>query len=816
VRRRTPWAGDNQRTDAVTGDTLGAIAASHDVTVRELVNMNADLLRKTGAFDRLELNEFMRGVTNLENVPIKADVSLRIPGSSVIGELLDQVFFPFDQVESGVGVINGYVPSWGNFFFRGWGLHNAIGEDEPWTLGANGEIIFTNQGDDVSSDIANMFVNYALPPETRTYMAGEITVALQYLEATEGVLTSHFENVEEYNNLLEEYVNQGLQVVTTEDGPEFKYAEHPALREAAEQLEALYEEIENHNAMIVQRATNIASFGGMVRGLAGFFGPGNPRLVWEDMEKRSLYYDSRDAISDAHIVGGQLAGVQLENISGVTDLQSFMTLANMWYDDTTGDKAKSFMKEKYPEVLPFLKGRYYWGPGGDPPDYKDYNTFVDQVRAGNQLPISPEVSIIQQLKQDNSITREVAIVEAYGNDPLKAAAEILWDWSEYRDNVEARYRMQADFIDMLDEHMFDGKYQEWDNREKENWPLLTDHIYNMFSDLGKDIDLALEALSVNYETGSLLDVTNVADDLEAAARGIYRVAEQYEEKFTGNQSPRERLVSQYFTNIYAPFLEKKAEFARRRVAAFASKDERNLIHTEERVWENSLMAEPVYLYGPDGTQVLAPNPLQYRAKASTPETQQQFITGNVMGNPRWNNLFDNQQLVSEFPQLSKYLPTAMVEMKPYDEYDIKRRDIEVAYDFGQITSSQRSDLLDQIEEELRAYLQVNGKSGEAQYMLDFTPAERFAEAGMLDEFPFLKNGVANIRLIMDQAKAAGFGVKNSNAVRPTYISMKNEILERMNNDPMWAMRLQEFARKTGYEVFDLDIWFEQFMLGKFD
>ena len=816
IRNRSFWAGDARTFDAKEGQTLGEFAEQLDVTPQEVLAWNKELLRKTGTFTDYEISAAQRGLVPLEELRFPKDVNLNVPKSTMFGEIMDQVFFPFDQVESGVGVINGYLPSWSNFVLRGFGLHNAAGQSVPYEVLEDGRVVFSGEDGGVA-ELTSWFTNFMMPPESRVFMAGEITMALQHLEATEGVLSDYFRIAQRYEDALNAGVSEGLQIIQGDNGLEVLNADDPRYRELEEELQVLRKDLDDHSALIVKRATEIAASTSMTRGFAGLFGPANPRVVYREAEKRALYYESRDAVEHARIIDGELRGVQLPDIGGVTDAEAFFELANLWFDDMSGDGTQRWFREQYPEVTPFLKGRTYWGPGGEPIRSKTYSEYVDRIRDGLERPYTPEIATLINLKTTMDVEREIAIIEAYGNDPAQAAVAILNDWYNYNENIQSEYQNRRIYIDQIDDQM-GNPWEDFANRTRENYPLLIDDIYEVFNDAYNDVTLANEVLGRNVEEMTNAELRESVQDLEAAAQGLDRVRDQFNLYFIREderaRNPREELITQYFADVLRPYFEQEAEFRRRLAEPGLSSEDRQKIFIEMREYENEIMNEPAYIVGRDGSRYEVPGRLQYRDISSSPEDSRTYTLRNLHGNPAWNNLYENRQLATEFPALQGLVPTTQDGVARYTELDKFRLAVDQRVEEGEITTYQARQLKEMKEEDIRAELEAIGRGEEAFYMLDAMPAERMRLAGILEGYPYLNNMAAHVREVMDQLEANDEAL-TGNIGRKAYTMMLEDFKTQWVTDPVFQERVIALADQIGLPPY-ADQFFARFFLGMFD
>lgn len=236
--------------------------------------------------------------------------------------------------------------------------------------------------------------------------------------------------------------------------------------------------------------------------------------------------------------------------------------------------------------------------------------------------------------------------------------------------------------------------------------------------------------------------------------------------------------------------------------------------TEMRIWENRVATTPLYLTNRDGTSALVPNPLDYRAGNSEPGEQRVYANRNLITNPRWNNLYDNQQLTEFYPRLAAFLPVELSDMEKYDRYDMQLLDVDQRWERGEISTSEKNEIKDALEEQFRQQLRTQGKPNEEFFMMDATPAERLHYAGVLNEWPLLTQYAAAVREQMDAAIAADESPLGK-YTEPAFKNLLAHMKQQWTNDIAWRERFIGFARDLGYEQVFLDEFFNQFFLGKF-
>ena len=812
IRSKSFWAGDERKVDVRAGMTLADVARLEDRSVQELVILNRSRLENL--LGGQAVSRVMRGLSDGSDAVFEDDTWLTVPKSTLIGELLDNVFFPFDQKEYGFGVLSDFAPSWLRFFVRGFGVYSASGEDAPYEVLENGEVVFVNQRDDTIGDLSVGFVNAFLPVESRVFMAGEILLALQHLESTEGVLSEYMEMQTRLQTLIDQAREDGIVVTVSDDGDiDIVNIDHPRARAVEAQILDLRSRLRNEAGLIIQRATHIAATLGMARGMAGLLGPANPRMVFREAARRQIYYNSRDAVEDARITGSELFGVELPEVSGVTDVRAFFELANLFMADDTPDSAQRYLREKMPEVLPFLKGRTYWGAGGEPIRVTNYEQYVDQIRQGLRKPMSPEVQIILQLKQAADITREVKIIEAYGNDPFEAFAAILENPQPYRE-ITDEYQAELDLHRVLDAQ-FGYQYKEFVEELEGDFDLLVDDPLEVLSDINRVSDI----LSSISSAGVLANMDNdqledLVQQLEFAASSISESRKSLEEKYGDRlRNPRESLIAQYYDEVIRPDLEKRTEIIRRALSA-RNTEERSAAWSELRRWENAKAGEDVLMRDPNSLRVIrVPNVVERRWNYMTPEERRREIMQGIIRRPEWVPLFTHQKMVEEFPALAEFVPVDPESHRLYDRFDEGRIDLQRRLEIGEITRSEYSRLVDQLEEDFFNALRARGREGEVEFYTT-TPAKRLVLSGAVTN-PAFSNYVAIIEDLFDQADQLGIPRTGADMMRAYKESIYPDFLDRYYGDPGFKALIDQLAADLGEQPLFLDRIFPMLFLGKF-
>ena len=789
-----PFAGDLEYRDTVTGDTVQKLASDMEMTVQQLLSSNRAVLKD--ALGSEVYNNLMQGIIVDAEVPEK--LVLKRPNSSLARTLVNETFFPFGQQHNVYGTVYQFVPSWAQYALKGLALHQASNTGEPWNV-KDGVMHWQN-------GVGGAFLETLLPPEQQAQMAGLVSEALFHLEATDvdengvGILSRWAAAADKLGQFLEQST---IEIEYDNGEPVIKSVGH----EDEAKFQELNDDVEALNDEIVARATDIAATSSLLRGLVGVLAPGNPTLLQRELEERAVYYNTRDAAERLREGGSVvLAEERLPKISRPQDVNNFMELTARWIQDETGDASKRFLKDKYPALLPFLVGKTFWGPGGEPPEVKAYDEYVAEMRAGRRLPVPPDIQMQRVARQSLALEREAAITDAYPGDPTMSALQIFKYPQEYQ-QINDTFKTALWGLDYYDDLHNENGYLRWRQRNRDDAPTLQSELHLRYQNIVESVDV-LEAIAPELDMTSA-ELKEMSQQMGRVARALKDNISAWREETTNQNysNPREQVVTQYYETVVTPFFDALEEKYNAIAEAKDSED-------RSRAFEDlRLFTTDEYVLRPSINGVEFPNVLEWSWNKKDDEARNLEYYKLLRYDPSWLNLADASRLVEKAPALAPYLPHRQQDFTIYRQYnlevqalqDMKEPTPDNLFPMSDTEYNKRKSLLD---DALVLGLQMAGREGEAEFV-DKTPAQRLQIAGMLPEamVPFVKQ-ISSVKAWAEANEVATYGQDADVLYGAVYLNF----LQSMESDPYLRSEFERLGEEM-YDEFDYDVLFYKLFTG---
>jgi hypothetical protein len=489
------------------GDSiLSIIDGNQDISLNQFINLNHDALEE--AWGRERLNRIKSGFISGEEVTIPKG-TYKVPETSLFTQLIDDTFFPFGRMHTPGEAIVAVTPSTISYILRGLGIHSN--DDDPNLI----TVMLTGmQG--------------AFGEQGQYQVDAEVLKQIQYLEATEGLVSKVQEKAAELRILVTQTVEAGNEIPIggLEEGlPRILSDDHPR----AEEAQDILDDLTRLNSEIVRRAEDNAGWALIVRGITGSLGPSTPRMFFKEQEDAANYWVSRDIAKEAEVRGSVNFARLLEEtkVRNFSDLSNALTLVGEWLEDPVGDQAKVFVKENHPSMFSFIQGSTFWGDGGPPPEIGTIEEFFRQVESGERQVYSPDVFVQRVARAEIATDREIAIINEYGDDYLTQAQAQLTDWSKWRDLTEP-YSRAYEGLDWMDQTLNDGAYLDFNNRNKDDRSTFYELIRDEFNKAVENVDEVLNA--VDFLGLSPDDQRQVSGILNSSTRGIRDAIKEFDEK----------------------------------------------------------------------------------------------------------------------------------------------------------------------------------------------------------------------------------------------------------------------------------------------
>jgi len=793
ILNRIPFAVDYDRGDSVEGETVAELAARWNTTPSAVYAINRGAFEE--AFGRETARLLFAGEVSPDTVIPNVMTGLKIPDSSLIEQIIDPFFFPFGREDTMAGLFFDILPGWTQYVLRGWGLHGGSSQGiEP--------------GDDLPE---SGFLSFMATPETRAGISGEILVQMQHLEAEEGLMTKTIEAWAVVGRLMDEYESTiGIEV----NGTTITVA-HPD-QPGGRAFQLALDEAQRLEGELLSRAMKNAGGALIMRGITGFVAPAIPRMLYHEQEVAAAYHQARQ-LAQADPENFDMEGYMLPALSGDDeqarqDMQAFNNMLATWFQEPErGSFAKHYLSTRYPEILPFIMGKTYWGPNGEAPDTQTIDQYSDDLRAGIRKPYPPHVFLQRYARSANSFSREVAIVQRYGNDPVVAASRIVQNYQSYRDYV-APFGVFTDVMDYADDFFNQGAYLDHVERNREeNATLITELERRLNMDIETLEDWSLNADEVlSMSTSERQEfVGKMRAIIVQVRQGIQSWRDAYlEEEIT---NPRQAALAAYFDDYVGAYYDGLGALFDRLDTVHDS-EERSALYDEIRNYQNGEGMKPVTIEG-----VAFPSVLEWWWSAKTTEEQETQLYKWVGTKPEWLNVFAAQRLADRAPEAAQYLPTTIEQAEVYNAYNHLRNmwgdAIEpnwVTGELSEYTQTQANSVSSTLQDALSLWLIQNGRGGEAVWR-ELLPIQRLSVLNMLPTS--LRQYLPAINMVVESLSSME-KTPESTAGDQLFSLIYMQIMRDMQNNPQIGTDLVFLGERMFDEV-DYDAIFPQLFQGAF-
>jgi hypothetical protein len=713
------------------GDSiLSIIDGNQDISLNQFINLNHDALEE--AWGRERLNRIKSGFISGEEVTIPKG-TYKVPETSLFTQLIDDTFFPFGRMHTPGEAIVAVTPSTISYILRGLGIHSN--DDDPNLI----TVMLTGmQG--------------AFGEQGQYQVDAEVLKQIQYLEATEGLVSKVQEKAAELRILVTQTVEAGNEIPIggLEEGlPRILSDDHPR----AEEAQDILDDLTRLNSEIVRRAEDNAGWALIVRGITGSLGPSTPRMFFKEQEDAANYWVSRDIAKEAEVRGSVNFARLLEEtkVRNFSDLSNALTLVGEWLEDPVGDQAKVFVKENHPSMFSFIQGSTFWGDGGPPPEIGTIEEFFRQVESGERQVYSPDVFVQRVARAEIATDREIAIINEYGDDYLTQAQAQLTDWSKWRDLTEP-YSRAYEGLDWMDQTLNDGAYLDFNNRNKDDRSTFYELIRDEFNKAVENVDEVLNA--VDFLGLSPDDQRQVSGILNSSTRGIRDAIKEFDDRISDGtfDNKREQLIASYFLNVADPFYSQRNEI----YDLISDADDPLIVsnlYDRIRDWNNEQWLSAPVLSDPDSDRtVQVPNELMraWNGKDDQDKINQKLRW--IGQRPEWMTLQATHTLSLDHPDFAQHVPTSREDMQVYNDFaQLKAQVTELqSQNPLEISKSKMNSIISEARNQMYIQLIEQGRGGEVEYALAW-PIQRLRMAGKLP--PALDSVLPQVNFARQQLEA---------------------------------------------------------------
>jgi hypothetical protein len=776
-------ASDYQMVQAEQGESLQQMVDRLGMNWDEFRILNRDRLMETLGPEAAR--RLFAGDTDPNKVVAPTDVFFKTPDSNLWATLAEDFFLPYGRMDTLQGTAWAMAPGWFDYFMRGLAVHmggaGSAGPGEDLDVGA----------------IADGFLRFTGSPQTRSAISGEIITQMQYLEATEGLLTKLVAAEQELGLIEEEAQGELVQEILA-DGTSRLLTDLEDTHPLVIRWHDAYDMARTLSDEFLHRATSLAAGSMMVRGSIGLVSPGVPGMLYEQNRWLATYYYGRD-VQRATENEGELDLTQMTlppmQVGGQESYDAFLALLGNWLADPQGDTNRIFLREHFPEMLMFTYPKSYWGPGGQPPEVTDMEEWGRQVADGTRQPFDPVVYLQRAARSTLRLEQEIDIRDQFGELMDEQAVNVLNDWYSYSE-ITKDYAVKRASLAVGDELFYDNAYSDWVSRnDDDNMTLLT-RLNDWVADIG----------NVLFEiSDSPSDVLGMFDPAERRVlRGqlkqissqlrtaVYEWRQEYGEKFEPNE--RDSILADYFAGPIANYYEGLGDLYEQ-IDTATDSNQRTLLYNEIRRYEEKVGLATAVIQGHT-----LPSPLAWRWGAMSQEQQEDQLQRWVATRPDWLSAWSTGNIVARDPALAQYFPTKPSDFEIYDRYAEMRVTVKEMARPGLdgaaplISTGKAGQIQSELNDRMREELMMQGREAEVRWM-DMTPLQRLSLSKLLPEqleqFVPMVNASMDALSQIDKSPSTGEGRRISSF-------LLGEVLRRAEANPT----ILEAFEGLGQELYD--------------
>ncbi len=671
------YAAIDGKTYETAGQSFATIEETTGIDAAEMLRANKLVIQD--AIGKDEYAKLERGETEIDDYTLPSGLNLRIPRSSLVGGVVDELFFAFDSSPTLGGTFYHMQPSWSKYIWRGLGLWAGNDGHPPG------------------------FLEYFDGPTGDAQMRSAVVDALRRLEANEGAVSRLDEARNKLGSFVKEMENVLIVDATTGDVRGIEGVDPDLVASASETFQDLWEDVNDRSEYLLGRAGDLAGGQLLTRGVFGLFMPSNPQTFATQSHLEDIYYTSQDFV----------AGEAIPEIRNATDYETFATLMTAWWEDETGDAAKLILQELYPGMEMWWKGKYYWVDGTQPIESSEIEDHFAQVAAGLKEVKPPEVFLLDEARGGMSLLKEAEIRDRFGVG-AEGVQNILTNYGEFQalgEEIELGYAE----LEWFDDLFFDGAYADYMSRERRTAPRLVEELKLATIDKFRNLD-DMSGLIADIVDATPDEQMALSRQLSQARREtrdlIYDLMDSPE--YEGAITDRERILTQWWAEVDKHYDAADAIFGQLDDPTLTS-EERGLVFEQWRMYQNDQYGKPIVI---DGVEY--PNEFERSWASKSDEEKRQKRLRDIGKRPEWLSLYQIDHLTEQYPEAAEYLPS---DTALYDQLTEFKDTTKAAVEAGEISQYRANEANSKATELFNALMLEEGRVQELKW-INATPLER--------------------------------------------------------------------------------------------
>ena len=656
--------------------TLDVYLGDNSVTDKEqFLTANRHALIEAGIIDESEYARLQAGTLGFSTIEIPEGSSFMLPGTTLAGDFIEQLLFPYGQTDSIQEVVSDFTP--------------RVIANMAKTIG-----LWINDGEEGA---AMWLPNVLMGPTGRAGMGAARADAMIMLEMQTGVLTRQSEVAE--------------KMLKVESGsPEWN-----VLRDEMDQIDNL----------ITREVKEISATRGFLSTVFGVVMPFSPKMPTEAQTLREYYYQAR-TVSEQWAQGEPMP-MPFDD----RNAREAWSMVAAWAADDTGSAAKlEFLRQHggQSSMLAAIAPRTFWGGAGLPVWEMEMTEYFERLEKGDIQPLDNDVLRFKLRSMYIQVEREMMFIEEYGNDPMVQAQAMIADGARYRE-ISELYDEKWRALDMEDDLINDGAWAAHNEDVAGNW---VDQAYNEQIEKVEAIDIVSELLEQELYPSDPQEAKRIQGELLGMKMELRAAVNVYEDERYADWEvgPRQKILNAYWDawGEYSGLLSE--QYAT--IDGSETGEELSAKYDAIARWRRDNDNKNIIV---DGVKFASPAERSWNALDS--EHKKSQADAKLSDRLEWLSWNDVAHIIEVYPEAAAYMPISTVARQIFDwkndQDAIIARDFRIGGDLIELNEGSRKardSRQETVNEQFEQALRDEGEFGVLEYMNNY-PAENFHEFGAL-------------------------------------------------------------------------------------